>query len=83
MKEYKIAIVGATGVVGRTFLKVLEEKKLPVKEYVLFASKRSAGKKLSFMGKEHIVPCYLYMFIVSSCLFFISIRFLKIQICNA
>lgn len=55
MKEYKIAIVGATGLVGRTFLKVLEEKKLPVKEYVLFASKRSAGKKMSFMGKEYTV----------------------------
>lgn len=55
MKEYKIAVVGATGVVGRTFLKVLEEKKLPVKEYVLFASKRSSGKKLEFMGKEYEV----------------------------
>ena len=55
MKEYKIAVVGATGVVGRTFLKVLEEKKLPVKEYVLFASERSAGKKLEFMGKEYEV----------------------------
>ena len=55
MKEYKIAVVGATGVVGRTFLKVLEEKKLPVKEYVLFASERSAGKKLDFMGKEYEV----------------------------
>lgn len=55
MKEYKIAIVGATGLVGRTFLKVLEEKKLPVKEYVLFASKRSAGKELDFMNKKYIV----------------------------
>ena len=55
MKEYKIAIVGATGLVGRTFLKVLEEKKLPVKEYVLFASKRSTGKKMSFMNTEYTV----------------------------
>ncbi len=55
MKEYRIAIVGATGLVGRTFLKVLEEKNLPVKEYVLFASKRSAGQSLRFMGKDYIV----------------------------
>lgn len=55
MKEYKIAVVGATGLVGRTFLKVLEEKKLPVSEYVLFASKRSAGSKLLFFGKEYEV----------------------------
>ena len=55
MKEYKLAIVGATGVVGRTFLKVLEEKNLPVKEYVLFASSKSAGTKISFMGKEYEV----------------------------
>ena len=34
MKNYKLAIVGATGVVGRTALKVLEEKQLPIAEYV-------------------------------------------------
>lgn len=55
MKTYKLAVVGATGVVGRTVLKVLEEKKLPISEYVLFASSKSAGKKISFMGKEYIV----------------------------
>ncbi len=53
MKNYKLAVVGATGVVGRTVLKVLEEKKLPIAEYVLFASSRSAGKQVSFMGKEY------------------------------
>ena len=52
MKNYKLAIVGATGVVGRTALKVLEEKKLPISEYVLFASSKSAGKKVNFMNKE-------------------------------
>ena len=36
MKKYKLAIVGATGLVGRTALKVLEEKNLPNFEYVLF-----------------------------------------------
>jgi len=55
MKKYKLAIVGATGVVGRTILKVLEEKKLPISEYVLFASKRSCGTKLNFMNKTYEV----------------------------
>lgn len=55
MKKLSIAVVGATGMVGRTFLKVLEEEKLPVENYYLFASARSAGKKLTFMGKEYTV----------------------------
>lgn len=55
MKQYKLAIVGATGVVGRMALNVLEEKKLPISEYVLFASKKSAGTKLNFLGKEYEV----------------------------
>ena len=55
MKNYKLAIVGATGVVGRMVLKVLEEKNLPISEYVLFASKKSAGKKINFMNKEYEV----------------------------
>ena len=53
-KIYKLAIVGATGLVGRTALKVLEEKQLPNFEYKLFCSKKSAGTKLNFMGKEYI-----------------------------
>ena len=55
MKNYKLAIVGATGVVGQMVLKVLEEKKLPISEYILFASSKSAGKKITFMNKEYIV----------------------------
>lgn len=55
MKHYKLAIVGATGVVGSTALKVLEEKKLPISEYVLFASCKSAGKKVNFMNKEYVI----------------------------
>lgn len=55
MKKYRLAIVGATGLVGRTALKVLEEKNLPIEEYVLFASCKSAGSKVSFMGKEYLV----------------------------
>ena len=55
MKKIRLAIVGATGLVGRTVLKVLEEKKLPIDEYVLFASKNSAGNKLKFMDRDYIV----------------------------
>lgn len=55
MKKLNVAVVGATGMVGRTFLKVLEEEKLPVENYYLFASARSAGSKVQFMGKEYTV----------------------------
>lgn len=55
MKKLNVAVVGATGMVGRTFLKVLEEEKLPVENYYLFASARSAGSKVEFMGKEYTV----------------------------
>lgn len=54
MKKYKLAIVGATGLVGRTVLKVLEEKNLLSIEYTLFCSKKSAGTKLNLLGKEYI-----------------------------
>lgn len=54
-KKLNVAVVGATGMVGRTFLKVLEEKQLPVENYYLFASKKSAGSKINFMGKEYTV----------------------------
>ena len=50
-----VAIVGATGLVGSTFLKVLEEKNLNIDNFVLLASKNSKGKKIKFMGKEYIV----------------------------
>lgn len=55
MKNHKLAIVGATGVVGRTALEVLKEFNLPIHEYVFFASKHSAGKKINFNGKEYII----------------------------
>ena len=50
-----IVIVGATGNVGRKMLEVLEQKKLPIDELYLVASSRSAGKKLSFNGKDYEV----------------------------
>ncbi len=55
MKEYKLALVGATGVVGRIARKVLEEKRLPIKEYVFFSSSKSAGTEIQFMKKKYIV----------------------------
>lgn len=55
MKTYKIAIVGATGLVGRTALKVLKEKNIPNLDYVLFSSKKSAGTKLKFLNTDFIV----------------------------
>lgn len=55
MKITKIAVVGATGMVGRTFLKVLEETDLHSCAYTLFASQKSAGSRLRFMGTEYEV----------------------------
>ncbi len=55
MKQYVVAVVGATGMVGRKFLQVLSERKLPVSKYYLFASERSAGQKIDFMGEEHTI----------------------------
>lgn len=49
----RVAIVGASGMVGRMFLKVLEERRPNVDEYVLFSSKNSAGKEVKFLGKEY------------------------------
>lgn len=48
----KVAIVGASGAVGQEFLKVLDEQNFPLTELLLFGSKRSAGKKYTFKGKE-------------------------------
>ena len=50
-----IAIVGATGNVGRKTLEVLEKKQLSIDKLYLVASSKSAGKKISFKGKEHEV----------------------------
>lgn len=55
MKKFNVAVVGATGMVGNKFLEVLTERKLPVENYYLFASKKSAGKEIDFMGKKHTV----------------------------
>lgn len=55
MKKFNIAIVGATGMVGNKFLEVLTEKQLPVNNYYLYASAKSAGTQVDFMGKQYTV----------------------------
>jgi aspartate-semialdehyde dehydrogenase len=51
-KQYNVAVVGATGVVGLAFLQIAEERRFPVKELKLLATERSAGKKLRFRGED-------------------------------
>ncbi len=51
----KVAVVGATGMVGEVMLKVLAERNFPISELLLVASERSIGKKLTFKGEEHTV----------------------------
>lgn len=55
MKKFKVAIVGATGLVGMSVLQVLEEKNLPIETYGLFATKQSAGMTVSILGKEYVI----------------------------
>ena len=55
MKKINVAVVGATGMVGSKFLQVLTERKRPVENYYLYASAKSAGKEIDFMGKKHTV----------------------------
>ena len=54
-KKYKVAVVGATGVVGETMLSILEQRDFPVSEIVALASSRSAGNKIVFNGEEIVV----------------------------
>jgi aspartate-semialdehyde dehydrogenase len=54
-KSYNVAVAGATGVVGKEMLRVLDERKFPVGEIRLLASERSAGERLAFRGKEEVV----------------------------
>lgn len=55
MKKYNIAVVGATGMVGRKMMEVLTERNLPIDNFYAFASSRSAGKTISFMGKDYTI----------------------------
>ena len=51
----KIAVVGATGLVGTEMLKVLNERSFPITELIPVASERSVGKKIDFKGKSYTV----------------------------
>lgn len=51
----KIAVVGATGLVGRNMLRVLQERNFPVTELIPVASEKSSGSKIEFNGKEYTV----------------------------
>ena len=55
MKEYRVAILGATGAVGREMMRVLEERQFPLSELRLLASARSAGSRLPFRGEELVL----------------------------
>ncbi|HIW40260.1 MAG TPA: aspartate-semialdehyde dehydrogenase [Candidatus Eubacterium pullicola] len=54
-KKPNVALVGVTGVVGSTFLKVLEERDFPFNELYMMASAKSAGKTINFKGRDYIV----------------------------
>ena len=54
-KKYNIAVVGATGNVGREILQILEQRKFPIDNIYLLASSRSKGKKIEFKEQEIVV----------------------------
>ncbi|ARK30951.1 aspartate-semialdehyde dehydrogenase [Halalkalibacter krulwichiae] len=55
MSNYHVAVVGATGAVGQQMLRTLEERDFPIASLKLLSSKRSAGKVVSFKGKDYTV----------------------------
>jgi len=54
-KKYNVAVLGATGMVGKEMMKVLEERKFPVDKFLPLASTRTAGTKVTFKGKKYTV----------------------------
>ncbi len=55
MKQYRVAILGASGAVGQEMMKILAERSFPVGELHLLASARSAGKVVSWQGQDIVV----------------------------
>ena len=55
MKKYSVAVIGASGMVGRKMLQVLEERNFPVDNLYPMASSRSAGKSITFKGREYAI----------------------------
>src|SRR3989339_1641637 len=54
-KKYNVCVLGATGMVGREMMKVLEQRDFPVAKFLPLASERTAGQKVPFKGKEYTV----------------------------
>jgi len=54
-KKYNVAVLGATGMVGKVMMKVMEERKFPVDRFLPLASTRTAGTKVTFKGKKYTV----------------------------
>ena len=54
-RKYNVCVLGATGMVGREMIKVLEERNFPVNRFLPLASERTAGQKVTFQGKEYTV----------------------------
>ncbi|MGM9670116.1 MAG: aspartate-semialdehyde dehydrogenase [Oscillospiraceae bacterium] len=55
MKQYKVAILGASGAVGKEMMKILEERSFPVSELHLLSSARSAGKVVQWRGQDVVI----------------------------
>ena len=55
MKQYTVAVLGATGAVGQEMMNILAERNFPVKELIPLASARSAGKTLKFKGEDVVI----------------------------
>ena len=55
MKKVNVALVGATGMVGRTFIKVLEERNFPIDKVYMFSSAKSAGTVVKFADQDIVV----------------------------
>lgn len=55
MKKINIAVVGATGMVGRKIIEVLEERRFPISQIYFFASAKSKGQVINFRGKDYFV----------------------------
>ena len=55
MKKYNVAVVGATGMVGRKMLEVLHERKFPIEKLYLFATAKSSGTKINYDGTDYTV----------------------------
>ncbi len=55
MKKYNVCVLGATGMVGKEMMKVLEERKFPINKFLPLASERTAGTKITFQGQEYTV----------------------------